>query len=450
MAEKTKIKYSCSDCGYTTTKWVGKCPSCESWGTLLEEIEQKLKKNENIKRDISVSKITDIEFEKEFRISSEYKEFDRVLGGGITKGEVVLITGNPGIGKSTFLLQLSNDYAKNKKIIYITGEESLKQVRERSIRINANSKNLYLLNETNLENILSAITKEKPDIVVIDSIQTMYSEDSSSIPGSVSQIRDCSIKLIEIAKSNDISFFIVGHVTKDGKLAGPKLLEHMVDAVISFEGDENNYFRIVRSIKNRYGSTNEIAIFNIKENGIEEIENPSEFFISERDEKNVGSIITTSVEGSRVILFEIQTLVSVLKFGIPKRIIQGYERNRVEIILAIISKILNIDLNIHDVYLNVPGGIELKDRASDLALVFSLISTVKNRPISQKIAAIGEIGLRGEVRKVSFIQKRVKELEKLGFTGVYLPLSQKEDFENLKLNIKLNFINNISELIERI
>ncbi|CAM3171094.1 DNA repair protein RadA [Streptobacillus felis] len=448
MANK-KIKYVCTECGNITPKWLGKCPVCESWGTVQEELEIKLPISSK-KKDIELTDLTEIKFEKEFRIKTEFSEFDRVLGGGLTQGEVVLITGNPGIGKSTFLLQLSNEYSKSNKVLYISGEESNKQIKERALRIGVNSKSIYLLSETNLENIQSAIDKSKPKVVIIDSIQTIYSELVSSVPGSVSQIRECALKLIEIAKQKDISFYIVGHVTKDGKLAGPKLLEHMVDAVLSFEGDENNYYRIIRSIKNRYGSTNEISIFDMKEDGVEEIKNPSEFFISERDEKNVGSIITTSIEGSRVILFEIQTLSLPLKYGIPKRIIEGYDRNRIEILLAVLSKTLSLDLGNNDIYLNIPGGIVLKDQAADLAIVLSLISTIKNLEISQKIAAIGEIGLRGEVRKVSFIKKRIRELEKLGFKGVYLPKSHQSDFENFDTKLKLSYINNISELVERL
>ena len=318
------------------------------------------------------------------------------------------------------------------------------------MRINVNSNELYLLSESSLEIIEETIIKEKPKIVIIDSIQTIFSEATNSVPGSVSQIRDCSIKLIDIAKTNDISFYTVGHVTKDGKLAGPKLLEHMVDAVLSFEGDENNFYRIVRSTKNRYGSTNEISIFEMREDGINEIKNTSEFFISEREEKNVGSIITSSIEGSRVMLFEIQTLSNHIKFGIPKRIVNGYDKNRIEILIAVMSKLFDMDLLSDDVYINIPGGLEIDDTAADLAIVLSLLSTVKGIYISQKIAAIGEIGLRGELRKVSFIKKRIKELEKLGFSGVYLPKAHNLELENFETKLKLNYINNINELSERL
>ena len=450
--KKTKAKYICSECGYSSLKWLGKCPNCDSWGTFEEEIDIKSTFRNVESGDVSISRITDIEIEKEFRMVTPFEEFDRVLGGGLIKGEVVLITGSPGIGKSTFLLQLSQEYAKIGNVFYVSGEESPRQIKQRAERVNVQSENLYILNDTNIEKIESVILKDKPKVVVIDSIQTLYSENVNSIPGSVTQIRETTLKIIEIAKKNEIAFYIVGHVTKDGKLAGPKLLEHMVDAVLQIEGEENNYYRIIRSIKNRYGSTNEISIFDMKENGISEVKNPSEFFISDRDEKNVGSIIVPIFEGSRVFLFEVQSLLGTPNFGMPRRTVEGYDKNRVEILSAVLSRSLKVDVNSKDIYINIPGGIDLNDRSSDLAVVFSLLSSIKGIPISQKIAAIGELGLRGEVRKVSFIKNRVNELEKLGFVGVYLPKSHQADFEKekIKTKIKLNYISNISELVERI
>ena len=448
--KKGKMKYICSECGYSSLKWMGKCPNCDSWGTFEEEIDIK-KTFKNVEsQEVSIKKITEIEIEKEFRMVTPFEEFDRVLGGGLIKGEVVLITGSPGIGKSTFLLQLSQEYAKIGNVFYVSGEESPRQIKQRAERVNVKSENLYILNDTNIEKIESVILKEKPKVVVIDSIQTLYSENVNSIPGSVTQIRETTLKIIEIAKKNEIAFYIVGHVTKDGKLAGPKLLEHMVDAVLQIEGEENSYFRIIRSIKNRYGSTNEISIFDMKENGISEVKNPSEFFISDRDEKNVGSIIVPIFEGSRVFLFEVQSLLGTPNFGMPRRTVEGYDKTRVEILSAVLSRSLKVDVNSKDIYINIPGGIDLNDRSSDLAVVFSLLSSIKGIPVSQKIAAIGELGLRGEVRKVSFIKNRVTELEKLGFAGVYLPKSHKADFEKEKTKIKLNYISNINELVERV
>ena len=451
-AKKGKSKYICSECGYSSLKWLGKCPNCDSWGTFEEEIDIKRAFKDVESQDVSISKITEIEIEKEFRMVTPFEEFDRVLGGGLIKGEVVLITGSPGIGKSTFLLQLSQEYAKIGNVFYVSGEESPRQIKQRAERVNVKSENLYILNDTNIEKIESVILKDKPKVVVVDSIQTLYSENVNSIPGSVTQIRETTLKIIEIAKKNEIAFYIVGHVTKDGKLAGPKLLEHMVDAVLQIEGEENSYYRIIRSIKNRYGSTNEISIFDMKENGISEVKNPSEFFISDRDEKNIGSIIVPIFEGSRVFLFEVQSLLGTPNFGMPRRTVEGYDKNRVEILSAVLSRSLKVDVNSKDIYINIPGGIDLNDRSSDLAVIFSLLSSVKGVPISQKIAAIGELGLRGEVRKVSFIKNRVNELEKLGFVGVYLPKSHQADFEKekIKTKIKLNYISNISELDERI
>ena len=449
-AKKGKYKYICSECGYSSLKWLGKCPNCDSWGTFEEEIDIKRTFKDVESQDVSISKITEIEIEKEFRMVTPFEEFDRVLGGGLIKGEVVLITGSPGIGKSTFLLQLSQEYAKIGNVFYVSGEESPRQIKQRAERVNVKSENLYILNDTNIEKIESVILKDKPKVVVIDSIQTLYSENVNSIPGSVTQIRETTLKIIEIAKKNEIAFYIVGHVTKDGKLAGPKLLEHMVDAVLQIEGEENNYYRIIRSIKNRYGSTNEISIFDMKENGISEVKNPSEFFISDRDEKNIGSIIVPIFEGSRVFLFEVQSLLGTPNFGMPRRTVEGYDKTRVEILSAVLSRSLKVDVNSKDIYINIPGGIDLNDRSSDLAVVFSLLSSVKGVPISQKIAAIGELGLRGEVRKVSFIKNRVNELEKMGFSGVYLPKSHQADFEKEKTKIKLNYISNISELVERV
>ena len=448
--KKEKTKYICSECGYNSLKWLGKCPNCDSWGTFEEEIDIKSTFRNVESKEVSISKITEIEIEKEFRMVTPFEEFDRVLGGGLIKGEVVLITGSPGIGKSTFLLQLSQEYAKIGNVFYVSGEESPRQIKQRAERVNVKSENLYILNDTNIEKIESVILKDKPKVVVIDSIQTLYSENVNSIPGSVTQIRETTLKIIEIAKKNEIAFYIVGHVTKDGKLAGPKLLEHMVDAVLQIEGEENNYYRIIRSIKNRYGSTNEISIFDMKENGISEVKNPSEFFISDRDEKNIGSIIVPIFEGSRVFLFEVQSLLGTPNFGMPRRTVEGYDKTRLEILSAVLSRSLKVDVNSKDIYINIPGGIDLNDRSSDLAVVFSLLSSVKGVPISQKIAAIGELGLRGEVRKVSFIKNRVNELEKMGFSGVYLPKSHQADFEKEKTKIKLNYISNISELVERI
>lgn len=453
MARIKEIKqYICSNCGYKTSKWLGKCPDCETWNSFEEDIKLNIKssnKNNINQEDLKIYKYQDLEISQNLRIKIKMEEFDRVLGGGIVEGEVVLLTGNPGVGKSTLLLQAACEYAENHRVYYVAGEESALQIKLRGKRLGINSKNLYILQETEINILENQIMKDRPKIVIIDSIQTIYNSEYDSIPGTVTQIRECTLKILEIAKTNNISFFIVGHITKDGKIAGPKLLEHMVDAVLNFEGEENFYYRILRSVKNRFGSTNELGIFNMGEDGITEVKNPSEFFLSDRDEKNTGSIVIPVLEGTKVFLIEIQALGTPLSFGFPKRVIQGLDFNRVQIIGAVLEKRLDIQLGMMDLYLNVPGGIIVKETAADLAIAISILSSVKNIEIGKKIAAIGELGLRGEIRKVSFLEKRLKELEKIGFKGVYLPESNRSDVEDKNYNLKIIYLKNLNELLER-
>lgn len=445
---KEKSVFVCENCGAKQPKWMGKCPSCGAWSTLIEEVEVKLPKNISNKEFEKYS-LDSIFIEENIRYTSNMKEFDRVLGGGLVKGEVVLLTGNPGIGKSTLLLQVSEEYTKYGEVFYISGEESINQIKYRSQRLGVKNSNIFLINETDIEILESNIKKIKPALVVIDSIQTIYSSLQDSIPGTVTQIRESTLRIIDLAKSLEIPFFIVGHITKDGKVAGPKLLEHMVDCVLQFEGEEGNYYRILRSLKNRFGSTNEIAVFNMETDGMQEVENPSEFFLSERDEKNIGSLVVPVLEGTKVFLLEVQSLLINSSFGMPRRVVQGFDRSRLEIITAIIEKKLGINLGNLDLFINIPGGIAIKDTSADLSVVMSILSVIKETAISQKIAAIGELGLRGEIRKVSFISKRLKELEKLGFTGVYVPESNRKEIENEKYKLKLIYLKNLGELMER-
>jgi DNA repair protein RadA/Sms len=445
---KEKSVFVCENCGAKQPKWMGKCPSCGAWSTLVEEVEVKLPKNISNKEFEKYS-LDNIFIEENIRYTSNMKEFDRVLGGGLVKGEVVLLTGNPGIGKSTLLLQVSEEYTKYGEVFYISGEESVNQIKYRSQRLGVKNSNIFLINETDIEILESNIKKTKPALVVIDSIQTIYSSLQDSIPGTVTQIRESTLRIIDLAKSLEIPFFIVGHITKDGKVAGPKLLEHMVDCVLQFEGEEGNYYRILRSLKNRFGSTNEIAVFNMETDGMQEVENPSEFFLSERDEKNIGSLVVPVLEGTKVFLLEVQSLLINSSFGMPRRVVQGFDRSRLEIITAIIEKKLGINLGNLDLFINIPGGIAIKDTSADLSVVISIFSVIKETAISQKIAAIGELGLRGEIRKVSFINKRLKELEKLGFTGVYVPESNRKEIENEKYKLKLIYLKNLGELMER-
>lgn len=446
---KEKVKYVCNECGQSSLKWMGRCTSCGAWNSLEEEIEIKVKGSKKEIKDIKAYTCDGDKVEDDFRYATKLLEFDRVLGGGLVKGEVVLITGNPGIGKSTLLLQASNEYTKYGKVIYVSGEESVSQIKFRANRLNIESSNLFIINETEVSSLCAYIQKAKAKVVVIDSIQTLYNGNYDAIPGTPTQIRESTLEILNLAKGNDISIFIVGHITKDGKVAGPKLLEHMVDAVLNFDGEEGNFYRILRSQKNRFGSTNEIGIFSMENDGMKEIKNPSEFFLSEREEKNIGSLIVTSLEGSKVFLLEVQTLLVASNFGLPRRLVQGFDKNRLEMLCAIIEKKMGFSFAQLDIFLNIPGGINIKDTSADLAIVMAIFSAIKEVEVSQKIAAIGELGLRGEIRKVSFIQKRLRELEKLGFKGAYVPYANKEEIEKEKYSLKIIYLKNLLELMER-
>lgn len=457
---KGKSVYVCSECGYKTSKWMGKCMNCGSWGTMEEQEEvslsvgtsSKVSKNSLslVETEKKVSSFLNIKIEEDFRFKTKKSEFDRLLGGGLVQGEVVLLTGNPGIGKSTLLLQMAKEYSDYGEVLYVSGEESPAQIKSRGERLGIKSKTLYLMSETDIDKISEYISVKKPKVVIIDSIQTLYSENSDSIAGTPTQIREATLKIVELAKKLGISFFIVGHITKDGKVAGPKLLEHMVDAVFSFEGEEGLFYRILRSTKNRFGSTNELAVYSMEEDGIKEVQNSSEFFLSEREEKNIGSMIVPVLEGTKVFLLEIQSLLTESGgIGIPKRIVQGFDRNRIQILMAVGEKRMGMNLGMKDVFINIPGGISIKDPAADLGALISLLSVYKNVAISQKIAAIGELGLRGEIRKVFFIDKRLRELEKLGFKGVYVPEANRKEIEKKDYNLKLIYLKNLEEFLER-
>ncbi len=424
---KRKTKFVCQECGYESTKWMGKCPGCQSWNSMAEEFEeQQSKKRGFVTSGVSSSKkpqpITTIERDQEQRLSTDMIELNRVLGGGIVPGSLVLVGGDPGIGKSTLLLQVSAKLAQNNhKVLYISGEESVKQTKIRADRLNVTSDNLYVLAETDLEFIEKAIEEVNPALVIIDSIQTVYMADVTSAPGSVSQVRESTAALMRIAKTKGIAIFIVGHVTKQGAIAGPRLLEHMVDSVLYFEGERHHTFRILRAVKNRFGSTNEIGIFEMKEIGLEEVLNPSEIFLEERSEATSGSIVVASMEGTRTVLVEIQALISPTTFGNPRRMATGIDHNRVSLLMAVLEKRVGMLLQNQDAYLNVAGGVRLDEPAIDLGVAICIASSFRDQPTNQTDVVIGEIGLTGEVRRVSRIEQRVLEAAKLGFKRVIVP-----------------------------
>ncbi|CAH0347484.1 DNA repair protein RadA [Bacillus sp. CECT 9360] len=432
MAVKKKTKFICQSCGYESAKWMGKCPGCGDWNKMVEEVEivKPARRGAFAHSEMTAGKgerqkatpITMIETSQEPRISTDLAELNRALGGGVVQGSLVLIGGDPGIGKSTLLLQVSSQLArKQKKVLYISGEESVKQTKMRADRLGAASDNLYVYSETDMEYINQAIQEVKPDLVIIDSIQTVYHAEVTSAPGSVSQVRECTASLMRIAKTSGIAIFIVGHVTKEGSIAGPRILEHMVDTVLYFEGERHHTYRIVRAVKNRFGSTNEMGIFEMKENGLEEVANPSEIFLEERSQGASGSTVVASMEGTRPVLVEIQALISPTSFGNARRMATGIDHSRVSLLMAVLEKRVGLLLQNQDAYLKVAGGVKLDEPAIDLAITVSIASSFRDKPTKQTDCIIGEVGLTGEVRRVSRIEQRVQEAAKLGFERVILP-----------------------------
>ena len=425
MAKGKTTVYFCQNCGYESGKWLGQCPGCREWNTFVEEMIDKKSVGKGRMSDGEPARavpLSAIEMRSEERVSTKLRELDRVLGGGIVQGSLILVGGDPGIGKSTLLLQVCRNLAMQKiSVLYISGEESLQQIKLRAERIGTFEDSLSLLCETNLETIEKVIDREKPQIVVIDSIQTMYHENVTSAPGSVSQVRESTGTLMQIAKGRGISVFIVGHVTKEGVVAGPRVLEHMVDTVLYFEGDRHAAYRILRGVKNRFGSTNEIGVFEMRQSGLEEVENPSEFMLSGKPEGASGSVVACSMEGTRPILLEVQALVCHTNFGIPRRTAAGTDLNRVNLLMAVLEKRLGLPLGSCDAYINIAGGIRMNEPAIDLGVVLSLISSYKEKPIDEKTICFGEVGLSGEVRAVSMAEQRVLEAKKLGFHTCILP-----------------------------
>ncbi|WP_033126876.1 MULTISPECIES: DNA repair protein RadA [Eubacteriales] len=450
MAKAKKSIFFCQNCGHEESKWLGQCPVCRQWNTFVEEKVTTAKAGGQMKslKEAEVVALSSVRTDIEERVRTGIGELDRVLGGGIVPGSLVLVGGDPGIGKSTLLLQVCQRLTeREQKLLYISGEESLKQIKLRADRMGTFTDNLLLLCETNIETIRGVIEREDPSLVVIDSIQTMYSEEVASAPGSVSQVREATNIFMQIAKGMGISIFIVGHVTKEGTVAGPRVLEHMVDTVLYFEGDRHASYRILRGVKNRFGSTNEIGVFEMRQDGLREVENPSEFMLNGRPESASGSVVACSMEGTRPILLEIQALVCRSNFGMPRRTAAGTDYNRVNLLMAVLEKRLGLPLSNYDAYVNIAGGIRINEPAVDLGIVLALVSSYKNRPVPEDVLVFGEVGLSGEVRAVNMPEQRVSEAKKLGFQTCILPAVSLGAVKNIQ-GIKLLGVKSINEAID--
>lgn len=456
MAGKTKTVYVCSSCGYETSKWLGKCPECGEWATLEEQIKQEVsaKKGsalQNRAQSVTSYPLSQIQPDTELRYKTGMSELDRVLGGGIVKGSLVLLSGDPGIGKSTILLQICKELGKKLKILYVSGEESYSQIKLRADRLKVANENLYILCETDIEAICEHIRSASPDLVIIDSIQTMNLTLLNSSPGCVTQVRECSNMLMRTAKSLSIPIIMVGHVNKDGNIAGPKVLEHIVDAVLYFEGERNLSFRILRAVKNRFGSTNEIGVFEMFDTGLREVENPSAMLISGRPKNTPGTCVACVMEGSRPILAEIQGLVATNNYGNPRRISNGFDFNRLNMLLAVLEKRAGYFFGGNDAYINIVGGMKLDEPALDLTIVLALVSSLKDYALRDDVLAFGEIGLAGEIRGVSHCEQRIKEAARLGFTRCVIPKSNCKNISaSLKNEIEIRGVRTIREAFEAI
>ncbi len=447
---KTRQVFFCQECGNESTKWLGQCPACKGWNTFVEEkVVVGAKKHVSVTEAVAPTSILDVDTSEEARIGTGMKELDRVLGGGIVKGSLTLVGGDPGIGKSTILLQVCRNLTvKEHKVLYASGEESLQQIKLRAQRLGGFTKDMLLLSETNMDLVEHAISQVKPEVVVIDSIQTMYIEEIGSGAGSVSQVREVTSRLMRIAKQCDIAIFIVGHVTKEGTVAGPRTLEHMVDTVLYFEGEKNASYRILRGVKNRFGSTNEIGVFEMKDTGLHEVDNPSQVMLDDRPLDAAGSVVVCSVEGTRPLLTEIQALVCQSNFNLPRRTSVGIDYNRVNLLMAVLEKRAGVLIAGNDAYVNLAGGMRLNDTAIDLGIVIALVSSFKNIPVDPHTIILGEVGLAGEIRGVSYISQRVNEAVKMGFKKCYIPKSN-YDKSMEQLPISIECVATLSEAIEK-
>ena len=430
---KAKTVFFCTSCGNETPKWVGRCPGCGAWNTLEEHIEKPISHGCAISAPVGMSrvpqKLTDVNTDSEIRFSTGMGELDRVLGGGAVSGSLVLVGGAPGIGKSTLLLQICNSLCAGRQVLYVSGEESERQLKLRAIRLGVAPENLFILSETRLSDVLEAVDGCKPDILIIDSIQTLYNEDNDSSPGSVSQVKDCTMSLMTLSKTQGITVFVVGHVNKDGNIAGPKVLEHMVDCVLYFEGDPNSSYRLLRAAKNRFGSTNEIGVFEMLDSGLVEVPNPSQMLLAGRPEGASGTCVACVMEGTRPILAEVQALVTKTTFNVPRRAADGIDFNRAVLLMAVAEKRAGLSLNVFDAYLNVIGGLRLDEPSADLPVVLAVASSYRDQPIADDLVAIGEVGMTGEIRSVSHLNQRLQEVSRLGFKKCIIPKNSAEKLE---------------------
>jgi len=445
---KSKTVFLCTECGNETPKWQGRCPACGAWNTLTEYTESPASSSRVSGGRLSRPKsLKEIEGSDEIRFSTGMGELDRVLGGGGVRGSLVLVGGAPGIGKSTLLLQICNELCKEQTVLYVSGEESEKQLKMRAERLDVAADNLLILSETNMDDILNAVSDTKPDLLIIDSIQTLYRNGSDSAPGSVSQVKDCTMSLLQLSKSTGITVFVVGHINKEGSIAGPKVLEHMVDCVLYFEGDRSGAYRLLRAAKNRFGSTNEIGVFEMADTGLVEIPNPSEALLQGRPKGASGTCVACPMEGTRPILAEVQALVTKSSLSVPRRAADGFDYNRAVLLLAVLEKRGGLNLSTSDVYLNVIGGLRLDEPAADLPVALAIVSSFRDQPLSDQVAAVGEIGLTGEIRSVSDLPKRLNEISRLGFTSCIIP-RRGTDGLNPPAGLKLLRVRNIREAIE--
>lgn len=448
---KTKTVFYCTACGNETPKWVGRCPSCGAWNTLEEHIEKPVAPGRAKSAPVGMSRkpqlIDQVDCDGEIRFSTGMDELDRVLGGGAVAGSLVLVGGAPGIGKSTLLLQICNSLCKERSVLYISGEESERQLKLRAQRLGVSSDRLYILSETRLSEVLEATDQIKPDILIVDSVQTLYSDENESSPGSVSQVKDCTMSLMHLSKCDGITVFVVGHINKDGNIAGPKVLEHMVDCVLYFEGDQNSSYRLLRAAKNRFGSTNEIGVFEMMDSGLTEVPNPSQMLLSGRPEGACGTCVACVMEGTRPVLAEVQALVAKTTFNVPRRTADGFDFNRAVLLLAVSEKRAGMKLSAFDAYINVIGGLKLEEPGADLPMVLAVASSYRDQPIADDLVAIGEVGLTGEIRSVAQINKRLAEVARLGFKKCIIPKSTTEKLE-IPNGLEIFRVKNLREAIE--